>query len=88
MNFLFAIACVVMILLLVAVSAGFGIVIYKALRSPKPCVTADPLEEQELRRLAEQQAAFRSLQNYSVEDAYGMNVSPDFNTNGGAVIET
>ena len=33
---------------------------------------AMPLEEREARRLREGQEAFRSLQNYSAEQAYGM----------------
>ena len=34
--------------------------------------TAEEPTEQERRRLREEQAAFRSLQNYTVEDAYGV----------------
>lgn len=33
----------------------------------------DPLPEAEMRRLREEQQAFFRLQNYTVEDAYGMN---------------
>lgn len=41
----------------------------KTLRTPP---AARPLEEQEERRLREGQEAFRTLQNYSAEQAYGM----------------
>lgn len=43
---------------------------------------ADPVTEQEARRLKEEQEAFSMLQNYTVEDAYGMN--RDFRIHGGS----
>jgi hypothetical protein len=42
-------------------------------RSVKP---VDPPQEAERQRLIEQQQAFHRIQNYSVEDAYGMNEDP------------
>ena len=40
----------------------------------------DPLTEQEARRLKDEQEAFSMIQNYNVEDAYGMN--RDFRLHG------
>ena len=39
-----------------------------------------PLEDREAQRLREGQEAFRSLQNYSAEQAYGMLRSEEVNT--------
>lgn len=49
--------------------AVLGWRIAEKLRMPP---AAMPLEEREARRLREGQEAFRSLQNYSAEQAYGM----------------
>ena len=49
--------------------AVLGWRIAEKLRMPP---VAMPLEEREARRLREGQEAFRSLQNYSAEQAYGM----------------
>ena len=49
--------------------AVLGWRIAEKLRMPP---AAMPLEEREARRLREGQEAFRSIQNYSAEQAYGM----------------
>ena len=40
-------------------------------------VESPALTQEERQKLMEQQEAFRALMNYSVEDAYGMNTTPE-----------
>ena len=49
-------------------------------RTPEPAPRVAALEEQEARRLMEGQEAFRTLQNYSAERAYGMLRNEEVNT--------
>jgi len=42
------------------------------LRCRLPDITADPISEREKSRLQDEQQAFRTLQNYSAERAYGI----------------
>ena len=66
-GFLGALACVV----LLAGGGAMGWMICRGVtRRSKP--TLPQPEEQERKRLVEEQKAFRQLQNYSTEQAYGM----------------
>ena len=56
-------------MVLVAVGAVCGWLACKAVTRPPK---VEPPGERERQKLIEQQKAFRSLQNYSVEQAYGM----------------
>ena len=43
---------------------------------------AEPLSEKERKKLVDEQNAFRQMQNYSTEQAYGMNID-DYTHRGG-----
>lgn len=69
MEILMGAAGAVLALSCFGVGAALGWKSAEKLRTPP---AAKPLEEQEARLLREGQEAFRSLQNYSAEQAYGM----------------
>ena len=69
MEILMGAAGAVLALGCIGAGAVLGWRIAENLRMPP---AAMPLEEREARRLREGQEAFRSLQNYSAEQAYGM----------------
>lgn len=45
--------------------------------------TAEPLAEKERKKMVEEQQAFRQMQSYSVEQAYGMNNDDYIQRSGG-----
>ena len=86
MDFLFGIVGFLIALILFTGGLALGWYICK-LEREKSTPTAQELSDVERKQLLETQEAYRRLHNYSVEDAYGMNSSPDLEHQGGDLNE-
>lgn len=73
MSFLLGMAGALLCVALVGLGFYFGWQMYPRLHRAE----APALSQEERQKLMDQQEAFKALMNYSVEDAYGMNTTPE-----------
>lgn len=86
-NALYGALGAVLVLLLFAAGVYVGYRLHRRYMEHEASKRPTPIapEEQERRRLIEDQKAFRDMMGYNAEMAFGVSVAPDFRDEGGEV---